>query len=107
MAKRKARYKVTTISHKNLRESKTSMGLAIIALIINFLFFPGLGSLIGGKIKAGLWQMILFLIGAIGTTYVYYQTSNYYSYTLFGIIVLISWIWGIVTGAKMIQTARY
>ncbi len=107
MAKKskKAKYKVTTISHKDVKKDNTSMGLAVISLILNFLVIPGLGSLIGGKTKAGVWQIILFFIGAIGT-YTYYLPQFYYYYAAFGVLMLISWIWGIVTGTRMIQSAR-
>ncbi len=95
---RKPKYKVTRISAKtNKRKINNSISLAIISVVLNFLVIPGLGSLIGGKTKPGILQIILFLIGAIGT---------YFFYNLFGIIVLIAWIWGVVTGIKMIQEAR-
>ncbi len=95
---KRPKYKVTRISAKTTRRKvNNSMGLAIISVILNFLVIPGLGSLVGGKTKPGIWQIILFLIGAIGT---------YFFYNLFGIIVLIAWVWGVVTGIKMIQEAR-
>ena len=95
---RNPKYKVTRISTKvNQRKRNNSMSLAIISVILNFLVIPGLGSLIGGKTKPGVWQMILFLIGAIGT---------YFFYNLFGIVMFVAWIWGVVTGIKMIQEAR-
>ena len=95
---RNPKYKVTRVSTKvNQRKRNNSMSLAIISVILNFLVIPGLGSLIGGKTKPGVWQMILFLIGAIGT---------YFFYNLFGIVVFVAWIWGVVTGIKMIQEAR-
>jgi len=93
----KPKYKLTRISPKSSRKNTNSMGLAILSLVLNFLVVPGLGSLIGGKTKSGIWQIILFFVGGIGA---------YFFYNLFGIIVLIVWIWGVVTGIKMIQEAR-
>lgn len=96
MAKRhKAKYKVTRISPK--RKNRVSLGLAVIGLILNVLFAPGLGSLIAGKTKTGIWQIILFFLGAIGM---------YFFYTIFGIMILASWVWGLVTGIKLIQESR-
>ena len=96
MAKRKkhSRYKITTVK---IKRKKTSMSLSIIGLILNVLVIPGLGSLINSRIKAGVWQIVLFVIGAIGM---------YFAYTFSGILVLASWVWGLVTGIKMIQESR-
>ena len=93
-SKRHSKYKVTTIKLKN---TKTPLGLAIVGLILNILTVAGLGSLINSRIKVGIGQMILFFVGAIGM---------YFYYTAFGILVLISWIWGLITGIRMIQQSR-
>lgn len=80
--------------------------LAIIGLIVNIIILPGLGSIIGGRIKTGIWQLVLFVIGCfialIGIPL---------SLILIGIPMVICgallafaiWIWGIVTGVQMIQ----
>src|SRR5436309_1400287 len=36
---------------------------AMAGLLINLLFLPGLGSLIGGKTSAGVLQILMFLLG--------------------------------------------
>ena len=70
------------------------MTIAIVALILNIIV-AGLGSLIGGKTKEGVWQVILLIIGAILSTIV------------IGIpILIVAWIWGIVTGVQLIQGAQ-
>lgn len=76
---------------------KNRLALAATALILNVLIFPlpGIGSLIGGKIKAGIWQLALGIVGSL----------------LFVIwigipIWLVGWIWGIVTGVRLIQEAQ-
>jgi hypothetical protein len=72
-------------------------GTAIIALILNIIIWPGLGSLIAGE-QVGWIQGFLTLFGLVLVL------------TIFGIVVGVPlmvgmWIWGIVTGAQLIQRA--
>jgi TM2 domain-containing membrane protein YozV len=96
MAKKKAKKKTKKKSgSKPTRKRKTSLALAIVALILNILIIPGLGSIIGRKTRAGVWQLILAVIGFA------------LSALLVGIPILIAaWIWGIVTGIRLIQEAQ-
>lgn len=72
-----------------------SQAIAIVALILNLVILPGLGSLIGGKTKEGIWQLVLFLVG-IPLIII-----------LIGIPMMIAaWVWGIVTGVKLIQETQ-
>ena len=89
----------------NRRVSKNSQGLAIACLIIN-IFIPGLGSLIGGKIKEGIWQLVL-LLGSVFLAVLLFITIVGIPLGIILIIFgpLIAWIWGIVTGARLIQEA--
>ncbi len=74
---------------------KPTITLAIIALLLNLLILPGLGSLIAGKTRQGLWQVILTVIGLI------------LMIIIIGIpIILVAWIWGIITGANLIKEAQ-
>jgi len=74
---------------------RNSLALAIVALILNILIIPGLGSLIGGRTRAGVWQLVLAVVGFI------------LSFILIGVPILIAaWIWGIVTGIRLIQEAQ-
>ncbi len=91
------------MARKTKRKSRSSSGrkanksLAIVALIINILFPLGIGSMIGGKVKAGIWQALLFVVGAV----IWYAD--------FGaglILCTVSWIWGVVSGIQMIQEAN-
>ena len=76
------------------KEKKPSEAIAIVALLLNLLILPGLGSLIGGKITPGIIQLVLFIIGVP------------LCLVLIGIpMVLVAWIWGIVTGVQLIQEA--
>ncbi len=77
---------------------KISQPLAIVGLVLNILVLPGLGTLIAGKIKTGIVQIALVVVGMILT------------FTIIGAIIglpliFVIWIWGIVTGAKLVQEA--
>ena len=106
MAKKKAR---RNVSGKNPRvrsqESRgISMGLAIIALILNVFFVPGLGTLIAGKSRTGIWQVALLLTGAIFFSIAYiYEMSIFYVGSL---LMITAWIWGLIIGVQLIQEAR-
>lgn len=79
------------------RKRKGSLALGAVALILNALIFPlpGIGSLVGGRVKVGIWQIIL---GLIGDLLFYYWI---------GIpIWAFAWIWGIVTGIQLIKEAE-
>lgn len=83
-------------SSKNYQRLKSkSETIAIIGLILNVLILPGLGSIIGGKTKTGIWQIILSVIGII------------LSFIIIGIPILIAvWIWGLITGIQIVQENR-
>ena len=75
---------------------KPSQGIAILSLILNILILPGLGSLIGGKITAGILQLIFSLIGLVLTL------------TLIGAVIgiplmIAMWIWALITGIQLIK----
>jgi len=73
---------------------KISSGIAILALLLNIFLIPGIGSLIGGKTTAGVWQLILFLLGIP------------LSFVIIGIpMVAAAWIWGLVTGIQILREA--
>lgn len=81
-----------TSSRKN-----NSLGLAAVALILNALIFPlpGIGSLLGGRTRAGIWQLVLGIIGDL------------LFYFWIGIpIWAFAWIWGVVTGIQLIKEAE-
>jgi len=74
-------------------ERPISQAIAIVALLLNILVWPGLGSLVVGE-KVGWSQGFLFLIGLIG------------SLVLIGIPFAIgAWIWGLVTGVRLLERA--
>jgi TM2 domain-containing membrane protein YozV len=62
------------------------------AIIVN-IFFPGVGSLLIGKVGQGIAQIILYILGFV------------FTFTLVGAIIGIPlcigvWIWGIVTAVQ-------
>lgn len=80
---------------QHVAKKSVSKGLAIVCLLLNIFILPGLGSLIGGRTKAGVWQLVLVLAGVP------------LSLVLIGFpMILIAWIWSIVTGVQIIQEAR-
>lgn len=79
-------------------QPQVTQGIAIVALLLNILIWPGLGSLIGSR-KEGWAQGFLMLGGLILTL------------TIIGVIfgapmMIAAWIWGIVTGVQLIQVAK-
>ena len=85
-------------------KKKKNQGLAIVALIINIVLMPGLGSLIGGKTREGVWQLVLLWGGII--------LGILLTITIIGAIIgipliiigpLAAWVWGIVTGVEIVQ----
>jgi len=57
---------------------------------------PGFGSLIAGKVRAGILQLIFLLLGFLLAITVIGA--------ILGVPLMIAvWIWGIVTGVKAIQ----
>ena len=94
---KKTKYKVTRIFPRNKKREITPRGIAIIGFLLNFLFLPGLGSIIAGKTKIGIWQVILFFVGGIGL---------WFNYLTFGILVIAVWIWALVTGIQMLKESR-
>lgn len=65
--------------------------MKIAAILLNF-FFPGVGSLVIGKVGIGITQLLLYFVGW------------FFTFTLIGAIIglpmsLAAWIWGLVTAA--------
>jgi len=80
-----------------MAKKDTSMVIAIIGLVLNLLI-PGLGSLVGGKTKVGIWQLVLYILGAV-------LSLTFVLAIVGGPLTVIAWIWGIVTGVQMIMEA--
>ena len=75
-----------------VKKGKIGQGLAIASLLLNVLILPGLGTLIAGRTKTGVWQVVLTII------------SIPLILILIGIPLLIGvWIWGLVTGIDIVK----
>ncbi len=65
---------------------------AILALILNVIVLPGLGTIIAGDTNTGVVQLVLFLVGIP------------LSFVLIGIPLMIGmWIWALITGIQMVN----
>ena len=99
MAKKKRVVKISKpskiISKKSSKkEMRVTKNMAIVGLVLNVIVIPGLGSLICGKKTAGIWQLVLSLVGVL------------LSIILIGIpMIIAAWIWGLITGIRLIQEA--
>lgn len=103
--------KNTQTPPETLKSGKLSTGTAIAALLLNLLLLPGVGSLAGGKIKTGLAQLIFAVAGGIAMVAPTRSLMTNLSLTGIAIaatgfvVMLTAWIWGILTGIKLIQKA--
>jgi TM2 domain-containing membrane protein YozV len=71
-----------------------TQGLAVGVLILN-LIIPGVGTLVAGQTKAGVWQLVLSILGGL------------LSVVLIGIpIALAAWIWALVTSINVLKSAK-
>jgi TM2 domain-containing membrane protein YozV len=89
--------KKKSVKSSNIKSSKgkISQGLAIVCLLLNIIIMPGIGTLIGGKTREGVWQLVLFWIGIILLI------------ILVGIpLIIISWIWALISGIKLVQESK-
>lgn len=91
MVKKRSANKTTAPLAQLQANPQSRLGFAIGVLVINVLI-PGLGTLLAGKIRTGVWQLILLAVGAILSPF------------LIGIpLVIAAWIWALVTSAKMLN----
>jgi len=64
--------------------------------VLNILL-PGLGSIIAGRIKTGIYQLVLIALALIAAIFIP-------GWIVFCILWAIAWIWGIVTGVQLIKS---
>lgn len=83
----------------NRPASNNNQALAIVALILNILVIPGLGTLIGGRTNEGLAQLGLIVVG-----FVLIFTIILIPISIVAFIA--AWIWGIVSGVQLISAAN-
>ena len=104
MAKKRAKKVVSKSVAKAVPRKGMTSGLAIVALILNILIVPGLGTLVAGRSKTGAWQIALWVVGVIfvSAAYIYETPILYIGSPLW----IAAWIWGLVTGIKLIQESK-
>ncbi|MFH1501398.1 MAG: hypothetical protein ABIE22_05650 [archaeon] len=87
-----------------VKAAKTpDMTLAIVALILNIIF-PGVGSLVGSRVRAGIWQIALVIVGGVLAT-VLLQVGAY-AYLVGILVMAVACIWALVTGIQLILAAK-
>ena len=85
---------VTPVASAASTEPAKDKTMAIVGLVLNILIIPGLGTLIAGGPelkKTGIWQLVLAIV-SVPLMFVFIGIPIYFAV----------WIWGIVTGVKML-----
>lgn len=88
-------------------QRRVSPLLSWVALVLNILVLPGLGSLVGLRFKSGIFQLILYIIGlgvVTGGFFGYIFNSMFIIVVIVGgLLVLLSWIWSLFTSISVIR----
>ena len=67
---------------------------AVIGIVLNLIIMPGLGTIVGGDTRTGLWQIFLVIVGAVTAAW------------LVGfILIFAAWVWAIVSSVEQLQRA--
>ncbi|MBT4604103.1 hypothetical protein HOC01_00550 [archaeon] len=87
--------KIKSVSKVTKSVKKPDQTIAILALVLNILVIPGIGSLVAGKNKEGIWQIVLAILGIP------------LMLVLIGFPMFLgAWIWGLVTGIRLVQASQ-
>jgi len=74
---------------------KITQEIAILALVLNIIILPGLGTIIGGRTNQGILQLVLFIV------------SIPLMFLLIGFpLALGIWIWALVSGINILTEAQ-
>ena len=74
---------------------------ALVGLLVNALCPPpGIGSLIGGKTSAGVFQILFFVVGLA------FCATGWMGMPVGIPMIIASWIWGLVTGVSTLNEAK-
>lgn len=75
-----------------------SQAIAIVALVLNLILIPGVGTLVGGRTRDGLAQLGLLAVGFVLIfTIILIPVSI--------VCFIAAWIWGIVSGIQLVSQA--
>ncbi|MFP4523065.1 MAG: hypothetical protein ACOCQQ_00645 [Candidatus Nanoarchaeia archaeon] len=95
MVTKKTTKKTTTVKTKSASVAKYDKTLTIVGLLLNVLFWPGLGTLINKDTQKGIIQMVLFIV------------SIPLMFVLIGFpLALGIWIWALVTSINQLNLAE-
>ncbi|MDO8740594.1 MAG: hypothetical protein Q7J54_03395 [Candidatus Woesearchaeota archaeon] len=78
-----------------MADKKPDKTLAIVGLILNIVILPGLGTIIAGRTKTGVIQLVLYIIGI----------PLIFAFGLGLVLMVAMWIWALVTGIQILQQA--
>lgn len=90
-------------------QQKGDKTLAVIGLLVNIFLMPGAGTIICGRFKAGLMQVILFILGSTGIF-----AGMILSLLLIGLPILvmgvlfylIAWVWALISSIQILREAN-
>lgn len=79
-----------------MADKKPDKTMAIVGLILNIIILPGLGTIIAGRTKTGVIQLVLYIVAIL------------LDLTIIGLIIgiplgIAMWIWALVTGIQILQ----
>lgn len=85
---------------RNVSRQRYTPGLAvaIISLVLNILL-PGVGSLLAGRVRAGIWQLALVAAGTV-----MYELAGLSFIGL--LLIVVSFIWGVYTAISVIKNTQ-
>ncbi len=90
---------------------RPSMAVAVIALLLNVLLIPGLGTILGGRMKHGLFQLLVLWLGGIVVTFIGFfmamasPMAGIVVAMLGSLMVLAGWVWAIISGVLIVRDA--
>ncbi|MBS3073875.1 hypothetical protein J4447_00285 [Candidatus Pacearchaeota archaeon] len=95
------------------KKHRVSEALAIVALILNIIIIPGLGTLIGRRTREGIWQLVMSLGGLIIGMFIVLVSMGaemialmFLGFAVMFILPIAAWIWGIISGIKLIKESE-
>ena len=100
------------------KADKPRMVLAVAALLINAFLLPGLGTILGGRTRQGLLQLIMLVGGLmLGIAATILAIPAFFVSQILGlflvflvmvgaVMMIIGWAWAVISGALLIRKAN-
>ena len=88
---------------------KPSHGLAIVGLYVNLFVMPGLGTLIAGKIKIGIFQLSFYIIAVAIALFGVFGGKGGVNIKLWLLGIFLSfaiWLWSIFTAIGLLRASK-